>query len=109
MGVGSCGLIDGGSGVAYRRRSGSDYTAFLQRYGVASGDIGYSGGPGTPVYHYHSIYDSFTWQDKLVPPVNGVSKRLLMTRYGDPGFHKHVEASKILGLLCMAVRHLHHS
>lgn len=45
-------------------RSGSDYTAFLQRYGVASGDIGYTGGPKTPVYHYHSIYDSFTWQDK---------------------------------------------
>lgn len=23
-----------------------------------------TGGPKTPVYHYHSIYDSFTWQDK---------------------------------------------
>ena len=67
--------------------SGSDYTAFLQRYGVASGDIGYTGGPKTPVYHYHSIYDSFAWQEK----------------YGDPGFHKHVEATKILGLLSLRV------
>lgn len=45
-------------------RSGSDYTSFLQRYGVASGDIGYSYGPNSAVYHYHSIYDSFTWQEK---------------------------------------------
>jgi N-acetylated-alpha-linked acidic dipeptidase len=59
--------------------SGSDYTAFLQRYGVsrattqamdsssrqvASANFGYGGGPKDPVYHYHSIYDSFTWQEK---------------------------------------------
>ena len=24
-----------------------------------------------------------------------------MSRYGDPGFHRHVDAAKILGLLCM--------
>jgi N-acetylated-alpha-linked acidic dipeptidase len=34
--------------------SGSDYTAFLQRYGVASTDMGYGFGPNEPVYHYHS-------------------------------------------------------
>ena len=34
--------------------SGSDYTAFLQRYGVASTDMGYGFGPKDPVYHYHS-------------------------------------------------------
>ncbi|KAJ9116409.1 hypothetical protein QFC22_004851 [Naganishia vaughanmartiniae] len=34
--------------------SGSDYTAFLQRYGVASTDMGYGFGPNDPVYHYHS-------------------------------------------------------
>jgi N-acetylated-alpha-linked acidic dipeptidase len=33
--------------------SGSDYTAFLQRYGVASTDMGYGGGPSDPPYHYH--------------------------------------------------------
>ncbi|KAK1922840.1 hypothetical protein DB88DRAFT_492893 [Papiliotrema laurentii] len=62
--------------------SGSDYTAFLQRYGIASSDFGYARGGKDAVYHYHSIYDSFTWQEK----------------YSDPGFHKHVEIAKILGL-----------
>lgn len=31
----------------------------------------------------YSIYDSHTWQ----------------TRYGDPGFHKHTAAAKMLGLM----------
>jgi N-acetylated-alpha-linked acidic dipeptidase len=65
--------------------SGSDYTAFLQRYGVASTDMGYGGGPNDPPYHYHSIYDSFTWQ----------------SRYGDPGFVKHTAAAKMLGLMAL--------
>ncbi|KAJ9099261.1 hypothetical protein QFC21_004142 [Naganishia friedmannii] len=67
--------------------SGSDYTAFLQRYGVASTDMGYGFGPNDPVYHYHSIYDSYTWQEK----------------YGDPGFHRHVAAAKVLGLMALRV------
>lgn len=62
--------------------SGSDYTAFLQRYGIASLDFGYKGGPKDAVYHYHSIYDSFFWQET----------------YSDPGFHRHVEIAKVLGL-----------
>ena len=74
--------------------SGSDFTPFLQHYGVsghliralgvgeswrgdcdpsrggalmrqiASGNIGFTGGKGDSVYHYHSVYDSFTWQEK---------------------------------------------
>ncbi|KAI0268104.1 hypothetical protein BC834DRAFT_952323 [Gloeopeniophorella convolvens] len=63
--------------------SGSDYTVFLQRLGVASMD---SGGFGStlsdPVYHYHSIYDSERWQEV----------------YADPGFVKHVAVAKNLGL-----------
>jgi hypothetical protein len=27
----------------------------------------------------------------------------LTNRYGDPGFHRHVDAAKILGLLCMSL------
>jgi len=38
--------------------------ADLAEIQVASGNMGYSGGPKDPVYHYHSIYDSFTWQEK---------------------------------------------
>ncbi len=88
-------LFASGTGVS-ALGSGSDYTAFLQRYGVASTDMGYGGGPRDPPYHYHryvdristswmlnkvsflgsicSIYDSYTWQKT----------------YADPGFHKHV-------------------
>ena len=54
--------------------SGSDYTVFLQRLGVASLDSGFKSTLSDPVYHYHSIYDTQAWQE----------------RYGDPGFHRHV-------------------
>ncbi|KAG2069015.1 Zn-dependent exopeptidase [Suillus decipiens] len=63
--------------------SGSDYTVFLQRLGVASSDQGYSNTPTDARYHYHSIYDSQMWQEV----------------YADPGFHKHVCChTSILGL-----------
>lgn len=62
--------------------SGSDYTAFLQRYGVASVDMSFGGAKGDPVYHYHSIYDSFHFMDKFL----------------DPGYHKHVDMAKVMGL-----------
>ncbi|WVW83943.1 hypothetical protein I302_105966 [Kwoniella bestiolae CBS 10118] len=74
----------GGSGIG-ALGSGSDYTPFLQRYGIASSDLGYKGGPKDPVYHYHSIYDSHTWQAK----------------YGDVGFHRHTDAAKVIGLLTL--------
>ena len=54
--------------------SGSDYTVFLQRLGVAITNGGFSSTLSDPVYHYHSVFDSHPWQEK----------------YGDPGFHRHV-------------------
>lgn len=63
--------------------SGSDFTAFQDFAGVPSLDLGFTGGPADPVYHYHSNYDSFHW----------------MTTYGDPGFAYHRTAAQVLGLL----------
>ncbi|TFK43668.1 hypothetical protein BDQ12DRAFT_675361 [Crucibulum laeve] len=63
--------------------SGSDYTVFLQRLGVASTDQGFGFTASDAVYHYHSIYDSQHWQEI----------------YADPGFHRHVAVAKHLGLL----------
>ncbi|KAH7885508.1 Zn-dependent exopeptidase [Phlebopus sp. FC_14] len=65
--------------------SGSDYTVFLQRLGVASSDQGFGQTPTDAPYHYHSIYDSQMWQEK----------------YADPGFHRHVALAKSLGLLTL--------
>ncbi|KAK9898258.1 Zn-dependent exopeptidase [Cystobasidium minutum MCA 4210] len=63
--------------------SGSDYTVFLQHLGIASSDMSYRGTRTDPVYHYHSIYDSEYWQE----------------RYGDPGFTRHVNIAKTIGLV----------
>lgn len=60
--------------------SGSDYTVFLQRLGVASVDQGFGFTPSDAVYHYHSIYDSQAWQE----------------RYADPGFVRHVSQPSYL-------------
>lgn len=60
-----------------------DRTACCADDQIASTDMGFKGGPKDPVYHYHSIYDSFTWQEK----------------YCDAEFGKHVAAAKILGLM----------
>ncbi|OCF36828.1 membrane protein [Kwoniella heveanensis BCC8398] len=76
--------IEKGSGIK-ALGSGSDFTPFLQRYGIASSDLGYTGGPKDAVYHYHSIYDSYTWQAK----------------YGDVGFHRHTDAAKVIGLFTL--------
>ncbi|KAL0250490.1 hypothetical protein I308_102668 [Cryptococcus tetragattii IND107] len=73
-----------GSGIG-ALGSGSDYTPFLQRYGIASSDLGYKSGPQDAVYHYHSIYDSFTWQKK----------------FGDVEFHRHTDAAKVIGLILL--------
>ncbi|KAI0940119.1 hypothetical protein AcV5_001313 [Taiwanofungus camphoratus] len=62
--------------------SGSDYTPFLQRLGVASMDQGFGGTPSDAPYHYHSVYDSERWQEL----------------YGDPGFYRHVAVARHLGL-----------
>ncbi|KAK5165808.1 uncharacterized protein LTR77_008731 [Saxophila tyrrhenica] len=63
--------------------SGSDFTAFQDFAGIPSIDIGFEAGPGSPVYHYHSNYDSFHWMDK----------------YADPGFKYHATMARILALL----------
>jgi N-acetylated-alpha-linked acidic dipeptidase len=62
--------------------SGSDFTAFQDHAGIPSIDMGFAGDNQSPVYHYHSNYDSFHW----------------MATYGDPGFHYHATAAKILAL-----------
>ncbi|KAI0353024.1 Zn-dependent exopeptidase [Trametes cingulata] len=65
--------------------SGSDFTPFLQRLGVASMDQGFGGTPNDAPYHYHSIYDSQRWQET----------------YADPGFVRHVAVAKHLGLVAL--------
>ncbi|KAJ7498642.1 Zn-dependent exopeptidase [Mycena latifolia] len=65
--------------------SGSDFTVFLQRLGVASTNEGFGGGPFDPVYHYHSIYDSQMWQELSA----------------DPGSHRATAVAKHLGLLLL--------
>ncbi|KAM6496046.1 Zn-dependent exopeptidase [Amanita muscaria] len=67
--------------------SGSDYTVFLQRLGVASTDEGFGFTNTDAIYHYHSIYDSQYWQEI----------------FGDPGFHRHVAVAQHLGLVGLRV------
>ncbi|GAA5854899.1 hypothetical protein JCM9279_000191 [Rhodotorula babjevae] len=62
--------------------SGSDFTVFLQRLGLASANFGMARGKSDPVYMYHSNYDDFAWQSK----------------YGDPSFERHRAISRVLGL-----------
>jgi N-acetylated-alpha-linked acidic dipeptidase len=62
--------------------SGSDFTAFQDFAGIPSIDMGFSYNAKSPVYHYHSNYDSFYW----------------MSTYGDPGFLYHAAAARVLGL-----------
>lgn len=60
--------------------SGSDFTVFLQRLGIASSDTGFGGTPQDAVYHYHSIYDTQRWQEL----------------HADPGFHRAVSSRLFL-------------
>jgi N-acetylated-alpha-linked acidic dipeptidase len=73
-------LWDGRIGIM---GSGSDFTAFQDFAGVPSADFSFRPGPKSPVYHYHSNYDSFHWMDK----------------YGDPGWHYHAAITKVWSLL----------
>ncbi|KAF9068546.1 hypothetical protein BDP27DRAFT_1421735 [Rhodocollybia butyracea] len=65
--------------------SGSDFTVFLQRLGVASSDQSFVTTPYDAPYHYHSIYDSMRWQEV----------------YTDPGFKKHLAIAQHMGLLLL--------
>ncbi|KAI1104637.1 Zn-dependent exopeptidase [Jackrogersella minutella] len=63
--------------------SGSDFTAFQDFAGIPSLDMGFGGGTDdSPIYQYHSNYDSFHW----------------MAEFGDPGFEYHRTMAQILGL-----------
>jgi N-acetylated-alpha-linked acidic dipeptidase len=58
--------------------SGSDYTPFLQHFGVPSTDIGSVGPYGV----YHSVFDDFTW----------------FTKFADPSFLYEQEMARVFGL-----------
>ncbi|KAK6820855.1 hypothetical protein PG987_015255 [Apiospora arundinis] len=63
--------------------SGSDFTAFQDYAGVPSLDFGFGGyGKDSPIYQYHSNYDSYHW----------------MSEFGDPKFAYHKTMAQILGL-----------
>jgi N-acetylated-alpha-linked acidic dipeptidase len=55
--------------VTTRLGSGSDYTVFLNFLGLPIADLTFDGPYGV----YHSVYDSFTWVDRV----------------GDPGYYYH--------------------
>jgi N-acetylated-alpha-linked acidic dipeptidase len=61
--------------VTTRLGSGSDYTVFLNFLGVPIADLTFDGPYGV----YHSIYDSFTWVDRVGDP--GYSYHAAMGRY----------------------------
>ncbi|KAH9892042.1 Zn-dependent exopeptidase [Xylariomycetidae sp. FL2044] len=64
--------------------SGSDFTAFQDYAGVPTLGFGFGGAKqDSPVYHYHSNYDSYHW----------------MAAFGDPGFVYHRTMAQLLGLL----------
>jgi len=60
--------------VTTRLGSGSDYTVFLNFLGVPVADLTFEGSYGV----YHSIYDSFTWMDRV----------------GDPGYFYHAAMAR---------------
>ncbi|KAF7317867.1 Zn-dependent exopeptidase [Mycena kentingensis (nom. inval.)] len=65
--------------------SGSDFTVFLQRIGIASCAQAFDGTLQDAIYHYHSIYDSQRWQEK----------------YADPGYLRATAVAQHLGLLVL--------
>lgn len=60
--------------VTTRLGSGSDYTVFLNFLGVPVADLTFDGPYGV----YHSVYDSFTWVDRI----------------GDPGYYYHAAMAR---------------
>ena len=61
--------------VTTRLGSGSDYTVFLNFLGIPIADLTFDGPYGV----YHSIYDSFTWVDRVGNP--GYYYHAAMARY----------------------------
>jgi N-acetylated-alpha-linked acidic dipeptidase len=54
---------------------GSDFAGFYNHLGIPHADWGFGGAGGV----YHSTYDSYWW----------------MSRFGDPGYHRHAAAARI--------------
>ena len=77
-------LWDGSIGVM---GSGSDFTAFQDFAGISSMDMAFASGPGDPVYHYHSNYDSFAW----------------MNKFNDPSYEHHTAITKLAGLIALSI------
>lgn len=67
--------------------SGSDFTAFQDFAGVPSIDMGFGESKNSPIYHYHSNYDSFDW----------------MRRFGDPGFAYHATIARVWALVAASL------
>ncbi|KAJ7778391.1 hypothetical protein B0H16DRAFT_1711897 [Mycena metata] len=65
--------------------SGSDFTVFLQRLGIASAAEAFGSTLQDAIYHYHSIYDTQRWQEL----------------HADPGFHRATAVAKHLGLMLL--------
>lgn len=63
--------------------SGTDFVAFQDFAGIPSINLGFTQTRTSPIYHYHSNYDSLAWMEK----------------FGDVGWHYHVAAAKVWGLL----------
>jgi N-acetylated-alpha-linked acidic dipeptidase len=63
-----------GPEVTTRLGSGSDYTVFLNFLGIPVADLTFDGPYGV----YHSLYDSFTWVDRI----------------GDPGYYYHAAMAR---------------
>lgn len=62
--------------------SGSDFTAFQDFAGVPSVDMAHRQTAQSPVYHYHSNYDSFHWMEK----------------FGDKHWQYHITVAKLWAL-----------
>ena len=67
--------------VTTRLGSGSDYTVFLNFLGLPIADLTFDGPYGV----YHSIYDSFTWVDRV----------------GDPGYYYHAAMGRYWALAAL--------
>lgn len=68
--------------------SGSDFTVFLQHLGIPSVSLGFkNNATRTPIYHYHSIYDSVHW----------------IENFADEGYVYHNSLAKYISFLALAL------
>ncbi len=74
--------------VTTRLGSGSDYTVFLNFLGVPIADLTFDGPYGV----YHSIYDTFTWVDRV----------------GDPGYYYHAAMGRYWAIAALRLSECDH-